>query len=165
MKKIVISLVAILVILIGGLVFATAGKFNIYTDTPHVNYDEVLDDPTTPTIYYYYQDTCHFCNSIKDQVTDLYFATEASDKVNLVLVDMKSSANANAWTSDPTYDPQNVDVTDAKNIQVTGTPTMAYVEDGKLAEYEVGSDVFTLMENINQQFELGLTFDPSRYGK
>lgn len=164
LKKVIIILVTIVVILTAGLAIVTKTKFNLYTDTPHVKYNEVLDDKETPTVYYYYQDTCHFCNSIKDQVTDLYHATEDRTDINLTLVDVKSSTNANAWGGDD-FDFENADMTDPEQIKIKGTPTMIYVKEGKVVEYESGPDVFTLMENVNQEFGLGLTFDPSRYGE
>ncbi len=164
LKKVVTILVIVVVVLTSGLVVVTNSKFNLYTDVPQVNYTEVLDDAETPTIYYYYQDTCHFCNSIKDQVSDLYLATADNPNINLKLVDVKSSKNAGAWADQGT-DPKTADMTKAENIQISGTPSMIYVEDGAVAEYEVGSDVFTLMQNVNDQYDLGITFDPSRYGQ
>ncbi len=164
LKKIVIILVAVVVVLTAGLALITKSKFNLYTDTPQVKYNQVLDDKETPTVYYYYQDTCHFCNSIKDQVSDLYLATENNPDINVVLVDVKSSTNKDAW-GDETYDYQTADLTDPEQIKIKGTPSMIYVEEGQVAEYESGADVFTLMENVNQKFDLGLTFDPSKYGQ
>lgn len=165
LKNVVIMLVVIVVVLSTGLYIVSSSQYNIYTDAEHVTYDQVLDEKEVPTVYYYYQDTCHFCNSIKDQVTDLYLAMENNDKINMKLVDLKSSKNKDGWSTDPTYDPETVDMTDVNNIKATGTPTMIYVKNGEVVEYEIGPDVFTLMENVNQEFDLGLTFDPSRYGK
>lgn len=165
LRKVVGLLLVILVILTTGLAIATSGKYNIYTDAPHVKYNEVLDDKTTPTIYYYYQDTCHFCNSIKDQVTNLYQATENNDKINLKLVDVKSADNANAWAKDESYNPDAVDMTNPENIKIKGTPSMIYVENGKVVEYESGPDVFKIMNKVNDKYNLKLTFDPSKYGK
>lgn len=165
LKKVVLILLSIVVVLTGGLAYVSNSTFNLYTDTPHVKYDQVLDDKTTPTLYYYYQDTCHYCNSIKDQVTDLYLATENNGKINVKLVDLKSSANANAWTKDKTYDPEKVDLTNVENIKIQGTPSMIYVENGAVVEYQAGKDVFKVMETVNKKFELGLTFDPSKYGQ
>lgn len=164
LKKIVIILLALIGILLVGLFAITKSQFNIYTEAEHVKYNEVLDDKETPTLYYYYQDTCHYCASIKDQVTDLYLATENNSAINVRLVDVKSSTNANAW-GDETYDPETADMTNPEDIKIKGTPTMIYVEDGKVAEYESGAGVFTVMENVNQKYNLGLTFDPSKYGQ
>ncbi len=164
LKKVVTILLVVLVVMTSGLVIVTKSKFNLYTDVPEVNYTDVLDDVNTSTIYYYYQDTCHFCNSIKDQVSELYLATTENVDINLKLVDVKSAKNAGAWADDG-VDPRSLDMSKAENIQITGTPSMIYVEDGQVVEYEVGSDVFKLMENVNEQYQLGLTFDPSKYGE
>lgn len=164
LKKVVMILVVSVVVLTAGLAVVTKSQYNLYKEAPSVKYNQVLDDKETATIYYYYQDTCHFCQSIKDQVTDLYLSTENNPDINLVLVDVKSSTNAGAW-ADETYDYTQADLTDPEQIKIQGTPSMIYVEEGQVAEYESGPDVFTLMENVNQKFDLGLTFDPSRYGQ
>lgn len=165
LKKVIVILLSIAVVLTAGLTYVTKSKFNLYTDTPHVKYNQVLEDKKTPTLYYYYQDTCHYCNSIKDQVTDLYLATENNDKINVKLVDLKSSANANGWAPDKSYDPEKADMTNPENIKIQGTPSMIYVENGEVVEYQSGKAVFNVMETVNKKYDLGLTFDPSRYGK
>lgn len=165
LKTVIISLCVAVLVLTTGLYLATKNKFNLYTDAAHVNYNEVLDDVETPTIYYYYQDTCHFCNSIKDQVTELYLASEKSSEINLKLVDVKSAENKDAWTSDSAYDPANYDLSNVENIEISGTPTMILVEQGEVVDYKVGADVFDIMENANERYDLGLTFDRSKYGQ
>lgn len=81
------------------------------------------------------------------------------------LVDVKSSTNANAWTKDESCDPTNADLTDTENIKIKGTPSMIYVEDGAVVEYQSGRDIFKIMETVNAKYDLGLTFDPSKYGE
>ncbi len=164
MKKTIIILVSVLVLLVGTLTVININTFNLYIDSEHVKYDEVLDDKTTPTLYYYYQDTCHFCNSIKDQVTDLYLAAEDTDQFNVKLVDVKSSTNVDAW-ADENYDLETADFSNPANIQISGTPAMIYVEDGQVVEYKTGSDIFDIMELVNDKYNLNVEFDRSKYGQ
>lgn len=165
LKKFVIGLILIAVTLTGVVYASTVGKFNIYSDGEHVLYNQVLDDVEIPTVYYYYQDTCHFCNSIKDQITNLYLTVENNDKINMKLVDAKSSKNADVWAADNLYNPNIEGIKDASDIKITGTPAMIYVKDGKVDLYETGAGVFEVMESVNQEFKLGLSFDQSKYGK
>lgn len=173
MKKLVTILLILLVILTLGVSLLSRGKINIYTDVEHINYDSVLtEDTSTPTIYYYYKDNCGFCNSIKDQVTEMYEAMEEKGGVQLKMVDMNSTSNADAWYQGDTPADQNPDfISDPeemktyKDILVQGTPTMILVENGKVLQYKVGQDVFDILETVNDQYDLGVDLDRSAYGE
>ncbi len=167
-KKIIAGLLIIAAIMGLMITVLDKGAYNIYKDAAHVSGDEVLEKTGNKTVYYYYQDTCHYCNSIKDQVTNLQQATTKKAGVDFKMVDMKDSKNQTLWIeeSDPKYidDPKELDVVD--DIRVVGTPTMLYVdEDGKVIDYQMGAKVFEIMQAANDDFNLGLKFDPSQYGK
>ncbi|WOO87542.1 hypothetical protein RZE82_00965 [Mollicutes bacterium LVI A0039] len=165
LNKLILFLVAILAILIGGFTYINSQNFDLYTSANKVKYYEVLDDKEGVDIYYYYMSTCGYCNSIKDQVTDLYLATEETEGVSMKLVDLKLNSNSAGWAQDEEYDPALVDMTDVENIKITGTPAMIYVVDGEVVNYQAGGGVFEVMEQANSEFDLGLEFDPSKYGE
>lgn len=168
LKKIIAVLIILIAIL--GIVIALlkTNTYDIYQDAEHVAASEVLKPTGNKTVYYYYQDTCHFCNSIKDQVTSLEQATQKQKGIDFKLVDMKANENQEIWIdqTDPKYivDPQELN--SVGDIRVAGTPTMLYVDqDGKVIDYKVGAEVFDIMNAANTDFNLQLKFDPSRYGK
>ncbi len=181
MKKISIFLILIITTIIISLVVIKVNKFDIYKEQEHVLYNEVLTDTSEPTIYYYYQDTCHFCTSIKSQITDISKIINETEGINIKFVDMKDNKNVNAWydweTHNKTYGEKTPPETNPnyisdpskmktyRDIKVTGTPTMIYVVDNKVVDYKVGSNVFDILESVNDEFNLGYTFDRSKYGK
>ncbi len=162
-KYIVILLLVILAILITSVVATSGMRIDLYEDAEHVNYKQVLNN-NEPTVYYYYQSTCGFCNSIKDQVKSLYLATHETEGIDMKLIDMKADENINAW-GDGEYDPLTADMTNVEDIKITGTPSMIYVVDGEVTSYKTGLGVFDIMEDVNDEFNLDLTFDRSRYGE
>lgn len=180
MNKLLAVLGAVLIILLGVALVVSINNFELYTDATHANYDEVFDE-SVPTVYYYYQPDCGYCNSIKDQLTSLYEATESNENVQMRLINLADTTNADGWydfdalyeeygdsavpTDDPNYitDPALMKTID--DIKITGTPAMIYVADGEVVGYAIGKDVFTIMESVNTEFELGLTFDSSKYGE
>lgn len=164
LKRFIVILGVILVMLVAVVTVYYKTNFDLYTDSEKVGYLEVLDDKTTPTVYYYYQDTCHFCNSIKDQVTDMYLAIAQRNDINMKLVDARSSANSGVW-GDEDYNYETADLTDPNQIKITGTPSMIYVVNGEVKMYKSGANVFDIMDQVNEDYGLGLTFDPSKYGK
>lgn len=166
MKKKIIGLLVVLIALVTCFTVISAQNFDIYKDAEKVNYTEMLDDKDSVTIYYFYQETCHYCNNIKDQVSELYLAVEERTDINLVLVDMQTNVNSNAWIKEDekgTYDPDSADLTDLNNFRVTGTPTMVYVVNGEIISQKAGIDVFEIMNKANTEYDLGLTFDSSKY--
>lgn len=180
MKKIIIALSIFFLIDIFIIIFATSSSFNLYKDQEHVNYDQVFDS-NTPTIYYYYQDTCHFCNSIKNQITDFAQIVNAREDINLKLIDMKKDKNKIAWYDwdshnkkygennnpklNPNYKYNPKDLKKINDIKITGTPTMIYVENKKVVQYEVGKDVFKVLENVKNKYNINYKFDSSKYGE
>ncbi len=181
MKKISIFLILSIVLIVVSLVIIKLNKFDVYKEQENILYSDVLTDGTEPTIYYYYQDTCHFCQSIKSQITDITKIINKTEGINIKFVNMKDNKNSKAWydweTHNKTYgegtppeanpnyisDPSKMKT--YEDIKVTGTPTMIYVVDNKVVDYKVGSDVFDILENVNDEFNLGYTFDRSKYGK
>lgn len=163
--KVMITILLTLVIILGAAIGVyNLTNFNLYQDSEKVAYTEVLDDKTTPTIYYYYQETCEFCNSIKDQMTEMARAINANSEINIKLVDMLDLENKDGW-GDENYDYTTADLTDPSQIKITGTPSMIYVVDGKVEKYTSGGNVFDILELVNDQYSLGVTLDRSRYGK
>ncbi len=165
MKNVLIGIIITLGILILSLNTIVNNKFDLYKEAEHVTYDQVLAEDNTTTIYYYYKDSCHFCASIKNQVTNVYNATTNRNDINLKLVDMALAKNNGAWANDE-YDIENIEgVEKGEDIKIKGTPAMIIVENGQLTDYKVGPDVFDIMEDVNDEFNLELSFDRSAYGK
>ncbi len=181
MKKISIFLILIIVVVIGILITIKINNYDIYKEQEHVQYNEVLTNTNEPTIYYYYQDTCHFCKSIKSQVTDISKIINNTQGINIKLVDMKDPKNNKSWydwdehnkkygqgtspETNPDYISNPKDMKTYEDIKITGTPTMIYVKNNQVIDYKVGSDVFDILESVNKEFNLGYTFDRSKYGK
>lgn len=183
MKKL-ISIILIVLVILTIILAATsraAEKTDLYNTSPSVKYDEVLDLEGR-NIVYYYQATCTYCNSIKDQVTDFAQLLEGEGvETNLVLVDMVDSYNKPAWydweshnakygeDTSPSLNPDYISDPDLMNsiedIKITGTPTMILVDDGNVEEYKVGADVFDILEQVNEEEGLNYQFDRSKYGK
>ncbi len=179
-SPLVVTLLALLVIGAGTLGFYSLSAENIYKELEHVTYTEVLDDEK-PTIYYYYQSTCHYCESIKGEITRLKNAIPEDSEFSIKLVDMKDGRNSNAWydwntheqkfgsdtpaSDNPDYisDPAKMNTID--DIKVTGTPTMIYVKDNKVVDYQVGKPVFELLNNAVLEQNIDIDLDESVYGK
>lgn len=180
MKRLLIILTAIIVVLTVGVVYMNFSTFELYADAEHASYDQVFDE-SLPTVYYYYQDNCGYCNSIKTQVTDFYEAAEANGKVQVKLINMTYSENADAWydfdsleetygsdatpADDPYYIRDPKLMVDVDDIKITGTPGMIYVVDGEVVGYGMGIDSFEIMESVNTEFDLGVELDSSVYGE
>lgn len=163
MKKVIIPLLTLMALLVLTFYALNKDNFDLYTEANHVLYNQVLDDKEA-TVYYYYQDTCGYCNSIKDQVTNMYLAAENTEGINVKLVDLKSTKNANGWATGD-YNPDTADFTNPEDIKVSGTPAMIYVVDGEVVSYKVGSDVFDILEQVNTEHGLEVELDRSKYGE
>ncbi len=180
MKKISLVLILIIFLIFSILGIIKLNTFDIYKEQEHVNYSEVLNE-SEPTIYYYYQDSCHYCKSIKSQITDISKIINNTEGINIKFVDMKDSKNTDAWYNwdehnrkfgqntspelNPNYISNPKDMKKYSDIKVTGTPTMIYVVNNQVKDYKVGGDVFDILEEVNDEFNLGYTFDRSKYGK
>ncbi len=181
MKKISIFLILIIILIAVSLLVIKSNQFDIYKEQEHINYDQVLKEGSEPTIYYYYQDTCHFCKSIKNQITDISKIINNTEGINIKFVDMKDPKNSNAWydwdshnlkygqgtspETNPNYISDPLEMKTYNDIKITGTPTMIYVKENKVVDYKVGGDVFDILETVNEEFNLGYKFDRSKYGK
>lgn len=183
LKKLVITLLIVALVLTGILASITKSKINIYTDAEHANYTQVLEPTGEKTIYYYYQSDCEYCNSIKDQVTDVYEASLSANGLQVMLVDMKETENQAAWydwtehrekfgeeSKDPNDNPDYVSdpakMKSVDDIKITGTPSMLYVdEEGNVIDFEIGGSLFDILEPVNEEFNLGVSLDRTRYGK
>lgn len=179
-NKLVIGLGFLLGVSVLLLGYVSDNTVDIYKTVEKVKYDEVLN-AEKPTIYYYYQDTCHFCNSIKGELTKFNDKVINNDEINFKLVDMKSPSNSNAWydwdahnkkygkdtpaSKNPNYisDPSKMKAVD--DIKITGTPTMIYVKNQKVVDYQVGKDVFKILNQAIKDANLDLKLDESVYGK
>ncbi len=163
-KLILISIIGVAVLLLVVINAQTEEVFDLYTDAQYVNYNEVLDEKEIPTVYYYYRATCGFCNSIKDQVTNFYLALEDEDNIDMKLIDINRAENKKVLVKDKeNFDPNDLDMSNAENIKIVGTPSMIFVENGEVVEYKIGVDLFDIMESINDQYNLRLEFDRSKY--
>ncbi len=157
-----------------------AEKNDYYNITDNIKYDTVLDLEGT-NIVYYYQSTCHYCNSIKDQMKEFTDLVNDVDGVDVKLVDMLDDYNKAAWydweyhnntygegtppSDNPDYISDPSQMHEIDDIKVTGTPTMILVEDGEVIDYQVGVDVFDILEGVADEFNIDYTFDRSKYGK
>lgn len=184
MKRLMIVIMFFLLASTGVLVGMSAKEnksiYKLYDEQESVTYDEILDSET-PTIYYYYQDSCHFCNSIKDQMTEYAQKINATDNLDFKLIDLEASKNANAWydwathnkiygedtpaTDNPDYIYKPEDMHSVEDVKITGTPGLVYVEDGDIKEYAVGLDIFDVLDKIDKEYNIDMTFDRSKYGK
>ncbi|MFV0288225.1 MAG: thioredoxin fold domain-containing protein [Mycoplasmatales bacterium] len=180
MKTIIIILSVALLVIIGASVGVgmQAKKTDLYAIQENVDYDEVLDD-AEPTLYYYYQNTCHYCNNIKPQVKQFAALINKTDGINFKVVDMKDKDNTNAWydwkthnekygektaaTLNPDYKSEASEMKTVDDIEITGTPSVVYVKDGIIEDYEVGKDVFKAFDKVEEEFGIDYTFDESQY--
>ncbi len=176
----IIGLIVLLVILGGAAKYISYQQNALYRSQEQANYDEVLSSDT-PTVYYYYQDTCHFCESIKGEVTKFTDVVNKRDDIDFVLVDMKTAKNQQAWydwdshnkkygegskpEENPDYISDPAEMKKIDDIKITGTPTMIYVKDKQVQEYVVGPDVFDLLDVVINEFDLGLDLDETVYGQ
>ncbi len=156
-----------------------AKAFELYTDQEQARYDEVLSSDTD-TVYYYYQDSCHFCASIKDQISDFAQITNEKDDIDFKMVDLGVEENQVAWydwqthyekygeestiEDNPDYISKPSEIKKIDDIKITGTPTMIYVQDGQVIEFGVGQDVFAVMEKAKADHNIDYQFDSSQYG-
>lgn len=180
MKKIIIIILSLLCLMFIFLITININKFNLYKDQDHVIYDDIFEEEN-PTIYYYYQSTCHFCNSIKDQISDFAELINEKEGIEIKLVDMVDYKNQEAWydwdnhdkkygkgTSpklNPNYIYEEEKMKEIGDIKITGTPTMIYVKNKKVQLYKTGADVFDILETVNKEFDLGYSFNRDKYGK
>ncbi len=175
-----IGLVVLLVILGGAYGILNSQSNSFYRTQATANYDEVLDSDV-PTIYYYYQDTCHFCESIKGEVQKFADVVNERDDVNFVLVDMKTAYNQPGWydwdahnakygegtspSENPDYISDPKEMKKINDVKITGTPTMIYVKDHEVQDYQIGSAVFDILNNVIDEFDLGIDLDETVYGQ
>ncbi len=61
-KKIVTGLLILIAVIGVSLAVLKSNSYDVYEEASHVKTDEVLAPTGNKTVYYYYQDTCHFCN-------------------------------------------------------------------------------------------------------
>lgn len=157
------------------LILFTIGYFNkeekievdMYQEAVKINYTEILNDESGTVIYYFYQESCGYCNSIKEQLTELYLEIYFRSDISLKLVDMGDEANNGAWQTDaddPNLDMLTLNQSTIEDLYIKGTPTMVYVVEGEIVLYSVGIDVFTVLEKAKEDFELTTEFDQSVYG-
>ena len=159
MKKIVIGLVVFLILIVGSGMVVGSTNFNLYSDQEHVSSTEIFDGDK-PTVYYYYSPSCHFCTNVKGEVTKFAKAVDAKEGIDLKLID--TTANPKLVTDPaPFVDPEN-QIKTPEDLTISGTPTMIYVKDNKVVEYEVGVDIFKVMDVVNEEFDLNLTLDPDK---
>lgn len=153
---------------------------NIYKELSYASYDEVLDSKD-PTVYYYFQTTCHYCESIKGELTKFVNKIPDESSLELKLIDMKDAKNSAAWydwdshnkkygnntpaSNNPNYIDNPELMKNINDIKITGTPTMIYVKDNKVIDYQVGKDVFKLLNKVIDENNIDVTLDDSVYGK
>ncbi len=175
-----IGLIVLLVILAGAAKFISYQQNALYRTQEAVDYDEVLSSETN-TVYYYYQDTCHFCESIKGEVTKFVDVVNKREDIDFVLVDMKTAKNQPAWydwdshnkkygegtspDENPNYISNPKEMKQIDDIKITGTPTMIYVKNKQVEEYAVGQEVFDLLNVVINEYDLGLELDETVYGQ
>lgn len=180
LKNPLILILIFLIISISAIGVIKSQARDVYSELEKVNYDQVLEEEK-PTIYYYFQTTCHFCESIKGELTKFIDAIPDDNPVEVKLVDMRATKNTTAWydwdahrkkygansdaSANPNYisDPKQMKKID--DIKITGTPTMIYVKDGQVIDYQVGPDVFKILNNVVEEFDLNVNLDSSVYGK
>ncbi len=173
MKKVIISLVVLLVVLSGSM-FALkviGEKNSLYNQATVATVDDVFTKKGK-NIYYFYQETCHYCNNIKGEVTKFYNAlNDKETNIEFNIVDMQDDANTGEWYSgddyqnDPDYKSDPKDIKSLDDLDIVGTPTMVYVEDKTVKEYAVGPEVFELMNTLIRDNKLDITVDSSTYSK
>ena len=186
MKKLIVGLLSIMAVVIlftVGLVVFMNGEdeynaTNFYSKVPSVVYDEILDSPED-AIYYYYQESCHFCNNVKEQVANFAQQLTTIDGIDFKVVDMVVAENQNAWydwasheanygagtaaTLNPNYKDEASEMNEVDDVKITGTPGMIYVQDGEIKDYQIGEEIFTTMEMISDKYDLNIIFDRDAY--
>lgn len=155
-KTMIIFGSALLVLIVGvGALLATQLPTNYaYDNADSVNYSELLDDTEGQDVYYFYQKTCVHCEDLKPTINTFYEETTAIDGLDFHLVDMANAVNEDAWISkdDPEYAEFSQVPADMKtlaDIRIVGTPTMMFVKDGVVTDYQVGNDlIIEMMDKI-----------------
>ncbi len=179
-NKMVVGLLVLLIIIGSAAALIKFQDNKLYRQLESVNYDEVLSSDVA-TVYYYYQDTCHFCESIKGEMQKFSDAVNTNDNIEFKLVDMKDPYNKAAWydwdahnkkygegsspEENPDYKSDPSEMKTIDDIKITGTPTMIYVKDNQVIDYKVGSEVFDLLDNVINEYNLDVTLDSSVYGQ
>ncbi len=182
MKKIIIAvcslIITLLLVLIGVSLLnkqeegQMESKFN---EIEEVKYDEILSKEGKQ-IYYYYQPTCGYCNKLKPTIVEFYEALEKSKSdVSFNKIDMSKEENFNAWydweahkekfgdlSSDakdnPDYKFEPKDLVSVEDLKISGTPSLVYVEDGKIKEFKVGNDdIAIVLDNIAKNNQIDFT--------
>lgn len=175
MKKIhiILGIVVALVVLFVGILVASViitnsadngyNSSNLNKTVPKVKAVDVLDSKT-PTVYYFYQETCHYCNSVKGEVSKFANVTLNTENIDFKMVDMADDINRDSWKEE-NEDFNYKTVKSGADIKVAGTPAMAYVVDGKIKDYQEGIAIFDLMKKVIDEYNLGISLNSSVYGK
>lgn len=165
MKKIIIALAILIVILISAGFFISASSFDTYKSQEKVNQADIFNSKQ-PTIYYYYQETCAHCHAIKPQINNFVEEVNKVEGLDFKLVDMGLPENKEAFggTSYGTYGGdlyqkglEQMNLT--HKVQMQGTPGAAYVQDGLITAYGIGADVFSVLEEAAEQFDIKTNFN------
>ncbi len=162
MKNAIGILILILIVLIGGLFVigqkeakADEEANKLYTESQSVTSDQIFSQ-SGKNIYYFYKEECSYCNEAKPELLKFKNANdEAKTELGFNIVDMDAEANKNLWytgedyKTDPNYKSNPSDIKTIDDLQIIGTPSMIYVEDGVVKEYLVGNA--EIYEFLNQK--------------
>ncbi len=171
MKKMIIGLVLILVIAIGAIVIVTQ-KDNqakkdqdayLYEESSHATGDDIFTKDGK-NIYYFYQESCAHCNDAKPNLIEFKTKLEKSDSdVVFNVVDMAAVENKDLWyqgddyTTDPNYKDNPDDIKTLSDLQIVGTPTMIYVEDGVVKNYMLGNpQIYSFLNELGAKIGLDI---------
>lgn len=168
MKKLIISLGILVGVIVLSIIVIGIAYTDPYEKQPQVQYDEVLTN-TKPTIYYYYQDDCGYCKSIKPQILEMADKANNSGMIEFKFINLGQNKNSVAWydgedwTTDPNYISDPAKMKTIEDIKITGTPGMILTENNEVKQYKIGKDVFDILEEANTTYSLGVDLDREKY--
>ncbi len=163
MKKMIIGLSLILIVAIGAIVFVTQKENQVknnqdtylYDESPNATGEDIFTKDGK-NIYYFYQESCTHCNDAKPNLIEFKTKLEQSDSdVVFNVVDMADVENKDLWyqgddyTTDPNYKDNPQDIKSLTDLQIVGTPTMIYVENGVVKNYMLGNpDIYSFLNEL-----------------
>ncbi len=168
MKLTIAILIGILVVASGSLFFMTKNieknENRLYDESTVATADDIFKKDGK-NIYYFYQEQCSHCNDAKPELLKFKDANDkAKTDVEFNIVDMADAKNQDLWyqgtdyTTDKNYKSEAADIKSLDDLQIIGTPSMIYVEDGKVKDYQVGNDaIYQMVNEISKDLGLDVT--------
>lgn len=137
--KVIIGFAAVIIIIIGTLVvdkiINVEYSYDMFDEVS--SYQAIEDKPESKYLVYFYGINCSHCQDIKEQVLEFAYENEAGLKVYL----MESGSTTGV----------NNIIDPISGADMTGTPSMITVINGRIVEVTIGADdIPLLLQEINE---------------